>query len=110
MPDVQIDGFESLSQMQLRVIIQAAALKPLAPVRYRPTNQIAKHVVIKMEFKRNAVVEAQILRKKRVAMHHACAERDRLGAAPPDEEAHPIRHCGSKVAEILLGQPFKTQL
>src|SRR5260370_41157544 len=110
MPDVQIDGLEAMSQMQLRVIVQAAALKPLAPVRYRPTNQIAEHVMIKMEFKRNAVVEAQIFGEQGVVMHHACAESDRLRVAPPDEEAHPIRHCGSKAAEIFFGQPFKTQL
>src|SRR5215831_7454414 len=99
-----------MSQMQLRVIVQASALKPLAPVRYRPTNQIAEHVMIKMKFKGNAVVEAQIFGKQRVAMHHACAESDRLGVAPPHEEAHPVWHCRSKAAEILPGQPFKTQL
>ena len=71
MPDIEIDRFEAMSQMQLRIIVQAAALKPRASIRYGPANQIAEYVVIKMEFKRNAVVEAQIFGKQSVAMHHA---------------------------------------
>src|SRR5215470_19478236 len=57
MPDIQIDGLQSISQMQLWIIVEAAAVKPPASVRHRPTDQIAEYVMIKMEFKRNAVVE-----------------------------------------------------
>src|SRR5260370_41531822 len=100
----KIDGFETMSQVQLWIIVRAGALKPSAPVRYGRANQIAENGLIKMEFKRHAVAEAQIFCEQGAAMYHACAESYRLRAASPDEEAHPVRHCGSDAAEIPLGQ------
>src|SRR5262245_2039475 len=48
MPDIEIDRLEAMSQMQLRIIVQASALKPPASVRHGPSNQIAENVMIKM--------------------------------------------------------------
>src|SRR4029077_15435877 len=110
MLNIQVNGLQPIAQMQLWIIVQAGALKPPVPVCYCPTNQITENVMIEMEFKRNAIVEAQIFGKHGVALHQALTESHRLCAASPDEESHLVGHCGSKSTEILLGQLFKMQL
>src|SRR5215470_17281603 len=110
MPDIQVNGLEPMSQMQLGIVVQAAALKPCVSVCDGPTNQIAKNVVIKMQFKRNAVVEAKIFGKYGVAMYQAYPESDHFSVTPPHEKPRLVRHRGSKATKILLGQLFKVQL
>jgi hypothetical protein len=63
--------------------------------------------MIRKEFKRDAVVEAQIFGKPGIAVHYASAESYCFRVAPPDEEAHPVCPCGCKAAEIPSGQLCK---
>jgi len=58
MLDIQIDGLQAVSQMQLWIIVQRAALKPFEPVLDRPADQIAENVMIKVELESNGVIEA----------------------------------------------------
>src|SRR4029077_14986852 len=47
--DVEIDGLQVVAQMQLWVVVQSAALEPFVSVSHRPPDQIAEHVVVKVE-------------------------------------------------------------
>jgi len=47
--------------MYREVVVQSAALEPFVSIRHRPSDQIAKHVVVKVELEGDAVVETQIL-------------------------------------------------
>src|ERR1700732_2430148 len=99
-----------MPEMQLWIIVQATALKPLVPVCYSPTDQITENIMVKVEFESDAVIEAEILSKHGVTVHHAFTECDNLSVTPPNEKSHLVGHAPAKSTKILFCQLFKMQL
>ena len=96
--------------MQLGIIVQAAAAKPFVPIGDRPTDHIAKRIMIEVQVERDIVVEAYVLRIDRVTVYYTRCKRDDPAALPPKEETDLVPHPAPQIAEILLRQLLEVQL
>src|SRR6516164_2083234 len=96
--------------MQFRIIVQAAAAKPFVPIGDRPTDHIAKRVMIEVQIERDIVVEAYILCIDRVTVYYTRCKRDDPAALAPKEETDLVPHPAPQIAEILLRQLLEVQL
>src|SRR5215510_12481679 len=96
--------------MQFRIIVQSAAAEPLIAVGDRPTDHVAKRIMIEVQIECDIVVETYVLRIDRVTLYHTCCERHDRSALPPEEESRLIPHAAPQFAEILLCQLLKVQL
>ena len=110
MSDVKVDRIQKVSQVQFRVIIEAAATKPLVTICNGPRDHVPNRVVIKVQVERNRVIEPDIFSKDRVSFDHAKGKCNGSPVLAPDEETDFVRHCVSKPAEIFFGQLFEMKL
>src|SRR5258708_5774580 len=110
MPHVKVDRIQLVSQMQLGIVVEAAAAEPFVPAGDPPAYEVAEGVMVQVQIERDRVVEAEILGVNRIALQDARTEGDDFPVLAPDKETNLVAYSAAETTKIRLGQPFEVQL
>ena len=109
-PDVKVDRVQPVLQVQFGIVVQRAAVKPFVAVGDPPADQVTERIVVKVQFDRDRIIEAEVLGMDHIALQEARTEGDDFSVLAPDEETVLVAHPLAEAAKVFLGQFLEMQV